>query len=793
MAGKEDAQSVARPDSRNDHGALPTGEVALRALLDALQDPMVVLRAVRDERNEVVDFVYAEANQTACDFEGVPHDELVGMRLLDQHPAASADGRVDLYARIIESGEPLAIDDWAYPQELPGDEPRYYDLRATRFGDGVVQELRDVTDRYATRTALAQSEARLQMILDNADEGINLLDLATGRYEFMSPAQAAMTGFTMEELNGISVEEALERCHPDDRHVSADQQRQIRAGQDVITTEVRWRIKSGEYRWFRDRRRVLRDERGEPSALVGVTTDITETVEAREALARSEERYRLVAENAADAVCYVDEAGLVRWVTPSLGRLTGWEPGDLSGRPLGDILNPQDRARVDVERASLPPGTPMTYLARVRTRSGTEVWVSVTDKDVRDAGGTLIGRVFGLRDVNAEVAAREQLAESERNFRILFETMSQGVVFQGADGTITAANPAAARILGLSLDQLYGRTSQDPRWRALREDGGDFTGEEHPAMVALRTGNPVTGTVMGVYHPESDETRWIRIDAFPQVRGGEDRPYQVFTVFKDITEIRAAENAVLASEERYRIAIDGTYDWEWWEAPDGSFVYSSPACEAVTGYGPEEFAEGPDRLLSIAHRDDRDRLREHLAEDVDEESGPSSLEFRITARDGSERVIEHRCKPVFGDDGAHLGRRGSNRDVTERVRGEEELRALRITRDRAEAVAHVGSWSWDPASRRLTVSPETYRLLDVEPGEAAAEDLETLTARVHPDDRRSVLDAMDAAIELGRPAKLEFRVVRKDGAERTLVAEARVESDTAGTPVALVGYCQDVT
>jgi PAS domain-containing protein len=105
--------------------------------------------------------------------------------------------------------------------------------------------------------------------------------------------------------------------------------------------------------------------------------------------------------------------------------------------------------------------------------------------------------VLGMgHDITDRKRAEEELRESEEKHRRLFETMSQGVVYQAANGAIVSANPAAERILGLSLDQMMGRTSSDPGWEATREDGSDFPGNEHPAMVALRTGEPVYGVTM---------------------------------------------------------------------------------------------------------------------------------------------------------------------------------------------------------------------------------------------------------------------------------------------------------
>ncbi|MBT7080934.1 MAG: response regulator, partial [Chloroflexi bacterium] len=75
----------------------------------------------------------------------------------------------------------------------------------------------------------------------------------------------------------------------------------------------------------------------------------------------------------------------------------------------------------------------------------------------------------------------KKLRESEEKYRTLSETMAQGVVYQDRDGAIIYANPAAEQILGLTIDQMHGRTSTDPLWRAIKEDGSDFPGGEHPA------------------------------------------------------------------------------------------------------------------------------------------------------------------------------------------------------------------------------------------------------------------------------------------------------------------------
>ncbi len=148
---------------------------------------------------------------------------------------------------------------------------------------------------------------------------------------------------------------------------------------------------------------------------------------------------------------------------------------------------------------------------------------------------------------------------------LLFNGMSQGVVFQDLSGEFVLANPAAERILGLTADELFSRTSCDPRWCAVREDGAAFSGNTHPSMVALRTGQSVCDVVMGIFNPVLQEQRWLRINAVPQFREGETEPFEVFTTFEDITDLKRLEQALRRSEERFRIAAECSDDilYEW--------------------------------------------------------------------------------------------------------------------------------------------------------------------------------------------------------------------------------------
>jgi PAS domain S-box-containing protein len=146
--------------------------------------------------------------------------------------------------------------------------------------------------------------------------------------------------------------------------------------------------------------------------------------------------------------------------------------------------------------------------------------------------------------------SEEALRRSEESYRMLFETVPQGVVYQNLDGYITVANPAAERILGLTLEQMRDRTSLDPRWHTLHEDGSVFPGDRHPSMVALETGQPVRNVVMGVFNPALEQYVWIDVSAVPLFRDG--KRVEVYTCFEDITERKRAESEL----NRYHLHLE---------------------------------------------------------------------------------------------------------------------------------------------------------------------------------------------------------------------------------------------
>ncbi|WP_295388179.1 ATP-binding protein [uncultured Thiodictyon sp.] len=275
--------------------------------------------------------------------------------------------------------------------------------------------------------------------------------------------------------------------------------------------------------------------------------------------------------------------------------------------------------------------------------------------------------------------AESAMSASEARYRTLFETMPQGVAYQGLEVGITAANPAAQRILGLNLDQLQGRQSIDPRWHAIHEDGSDFPGPEHPAMVALRTGQEVPGTLMGIFNPAQDAYRWLVVHARPQFRPGEETPWQVVVTFDDLTDLRAAQTALHQAQERLDLAVQGAnlglYDAD---LRTGA-VRVNDGYAQLLGYTPGELELTEQGWWGRIHPADRpavERLsaaiRSHAREDFE-------IEYRLRHRAGHWIWVLDHGRGFDWDAAGQPGRAaGTLLDISVRKAAEE--RSARLSR-----------------------------------------------------------------------------------------------------------------
>lgn len=311
-----------------------------------------------------------------------------------------------------------------------------------------------------TNKASADRSSELfRLVAEHSAIGLCLMS-PSGHFEWVNPAMCRLLGRQASQLLGMTWSHIT---HPDDVPASRAMARRLSRGEADSERAVRRYLRpDGTVLWCDSWLARLRDSSGELDLFVGQMLDVSAAVKARQELAASEERFRMLAENASDVVSRSGPDGVLQWVSPSVTERFGWRPEELIGRNAADLLHPDDLPE-SLRRAEMQMGgTPTTNRVRVRCANGSYRWISATVRPLLDESGRLLGRVAGWRDAEAEAAAEEALAASEEHFRLLAENTSDVIVKTDAAGIIAWVSPSsrtalgwpAYEVLGVSLSEL---------------------------------------------------------------------------------------------------------------------------------------------------------------------------------------------------------------------------------------------------------------------------------------------------------------------------------------------------
>lgn len=217
----------------------------------------------------------------------------------------------------------------------------------------------------------------------------------------------------------------------------------------------------------------------------------------------------------------------------------------------------------------------------------------------------------------------------------------------------------------------------------------------------------------------------------------------------------------------------------------------SPEIYRLHGLDPKRFAPTSLSAAEFVHPDDRPAVAEAVRRCF-EAKLEFDIRYRIVTVDGRIRWIDGRGRPVFEPTtGEPVGLIGSAQDVTALVEAETRLEDSRRELAEAQALAHLGSWSWDLRTGRIDLSDELHAIHCTD-GSAPATVYDYI-ARIHPDDRGTVVAAIRDAQSNGAGFEHEYRIVRGDGDIRWLHARGEVVTNSRGSVVRLRGVCQDVT
>jgi PAS domain S-box-containing protein len=419
------------------------------------------------------------------------------------------------------------------------------------------------------------------------------------------------------------------------------------------------------------------------------------SVQREQRLRKAENRRLAILETAMDGYWLLDRHGRLLEVNETYCRMSGYTIRELLAMSISDLEASEATDAILAHIEKIVRQGEDRFETRHRRKDGSLFDLEISAQYHPVEGGQFVAF---LHDITVRKEAEEALKISEEKFKNLVWDMQVGVLLQGPHAEILLSNPQALELLGLDEDQLLGKTSFDPDWNVIHEDGSPFPGPEHPVPQAIATGKSVRSVVMGVYRPSGRDRVWLLVHAEPQFnidttlrnvvctfidiskrKHTEDALKQLNEELEDrvlerTSELQKSNDALRQTEEKYRTVADFTHDWEFWIDQNGIMLYSSPSSRRITGHDASSFMENPKLLYEIVHPLDEALFLSHKKSELSKRESNSEIQYRILRADGTTRWIGHVCQPVYSKSGKFLGIRGSNRDITESKNLEQLLR-----------------------------------------------------------------------------------------------------------------------
>jgi two-component system, cell cycle sensor histidine kinase and response regulator CckA len=523
--------------------------------------------------------------------------------------------------------------------------------------------------------------------------------------------------------------------------------------------------------------------------------------QAEEKLRQSEAKYRLLTEKMNDSIWTADLELRLTYVSPSDERLFGFTAEERMAQGLGDMLTPasQEKALEILsrewaleEKGQADPHRNVFMELEYYRKDGSTIWVETIVSGIRNDEGIPIGFHGVDRDITERRKSQQTLRESEEKYRRLAESAHEFIVTVDLNFKITYVNRAVLHAtkgmdpVGMSLLHFtppHLHELQEAIMQKRREGFSDIMSFEWE--INLPTGKAATFDIRAALLTE------------------DGKPSEVMFVARDVSERKRIEKALQESEERFRRLAESARDCIWTTDMNLRYTYVSPYIKEGLGYTPEEYMTIPlHETLTPASLDTCMKL---LAEELEIEKREDKdlLRSRTVAleqihKDGHIVWVEIKMTFLRNDAGQAIGILGYTRDITERRKAEEVLRASEAKYRFLTHKMNDVVWTMDMGLRLDYVSPSVEKVIGFSPEEHLSRDMgEQLT----PASISIIQDRLAAELALekegqadpDRTLKLELEYYHKDGSTRWLENVISGIRDDQGVLSGIHGVARDIT
>ncbi|HNY65847.1 MAG TPA: PAS domain S-box protein [Deltaproteobacteria bacterium] len=552
---------------------------------------------------------------------------------------------------------------------------------------GFVGVTRDITARRKAEISLQQSETRYRLLTEHIKDVIFALDLDF-RYTYISPYVETMRGFTQEEAMAMPWEEVVTpRSLPVLRKWFAYAERMLRTEEHPIrdafsTFEVEMTCKDGSAIWTEVTVSLMYEADNKPYGYVGITRNISERKKAEEDLLRSEERYRLLAENINDVIWAMDPNFRYTYISPSVEKMRGYTVEEAMSLPMSKAYSRGSYKFMEKilaeglarqQRGERPiPDDSTTFEVEMNCKDGSTKWVEVTANAVFGQDGSLSGFVGVTRDISERRKAEESMRKSEERYRLLADNVNDVIWAMDRTLALSYISPSVEKLSGytaeevmvLPIEKVFTERSFAKLSRILDKSAEMIAKGEKPEGDSALTLN------LEFIHKDGS-SKWVEVKStFILDEAG--RPVGGVGVARDITERKRQEEALRRSEETYRTIFESTGTAMVTIMEDGILSLVNEEFEVLSGY-PRQEIEGRMHWRAFVAPEDQERLDRYRRARIASGDAPKSYEFRIIDREGTVKDVSVTATIFPGTERILM----SLQDITQSKLAAEELKHSR--------------------------------------------------------------------------------------------------------------------